>query len=56
MQPIRIERTDITKFEVFCDNEFYGNLFESLIKRICQVPADFKSKLKSKMTEGGSEL
>jgi len=41
-QPIIIKRVSPTLFEIHCKNEVGGDITESLLKRICQFPAEFK--------------
>ena len=51
-QPIKIIRISPTLFEIHCNNEMRGDITESLLKRLCQFPADFEKEEKIEPVDG----
>jgi len=55
-QPIEITRKNETDFEIKCENEYFADAAESLLKRLCQFPAEYNNILKGKPSLCGSDI
>jgi len=54
-KPIKITRKDSTDFEIKCENEYWADIDESLLRKLCQFPASYHP-IKRKIEHAGSDI